>query len=200
MQPIIPHLWYDKEAKQAAEFYVNVFGGDSKVTNVKTLHNTPSGDCDIVSFKLWGQSFMSISAGPYFKLNPSISFMVNFDPSQMADAATRIDQVWNQLIEGGKALMPLDKYPFSERYGWVQDKFGLTWQLILTNPNGEERPVIIPSLLFTGEKFGKAEAAREFYLSVFKNSKPGTIVKYPEGSPAPQKEGTVMFSDFKLND
>jgi predicted 3-demethylubiquinone-9 3-methyltransferase (glyoxalase superfamily) len=163
MQKIIPHLWFDKEAKEAAEFYTSLFP-DSKITNVTTLHDTPSGDCDIVSFTLWGYSFMAISAGPLFKFNPSISFMVNFDPSQDKDAKTRIDAVWAKLLEGGKVLMPLDKYPFSERYGWVQDKYGLSWQLILTNPEGEERPLIIPSLLFVGEVCGKAEEASDFYL------------------------------------
>jgi len=81
MQKIIPHLWFDKEAKEAAGFYASVFP-DSKVTNITTFHDTPSGDCDVVSFKLWGYSFMAISAGPIFKINPSISFMINFDPSQ----------------------------------------------------------------------------------------------------------------------
>jgi predicted 3-demethylubiquinone-9 3-methyltransferase (glyoxalase superfamily) len=196
MQRIVPHLWFDREAKEAGEFYSSVFP-DSKITNVTTLHDTPSGDCDVVSLELWRYSFLAISAGPLFKFNPSISFMVNFDPSQDKDAKTRIDAVWGKLAEGGKALMPLDKYPFSERYGWVQDKYGLSWQLILTNPEGEERPIIIPSLLFVGDVCGKAEEASSFYLSVFKDSKRGAIVRYTTEQ-APDKEGTVMFGDFKL--
>jgi predicted 3-demethylubiquinone-9 3-methyltransferase (glyoxalase superfamily) len=198
MQKIIPHLWFDKEAKEAAEFYTSAFP-DSKVTNITTLHNTPSGDCDIVSFKLWGYSFMAISAGPLFKFNPSISFMVNFDPSQDKDAKARIDQVWRKLSAGGNVLMPLDKYPFSERYGWVQDKYGLSWQLILTNPDGEERPIIIPSLLFVGEVYGKAEEASDLYLTIFTRSKRGAIVRY-DARQAPDKEGAVMFTDFRLED
>src|SRR3989339_1114649 len=143
MQKIIPHLWYDKQAREAAEFYTSVFP-DSKISSVVTLHDTPSGDTDIVSFSVWGYSFMAISAGPLFKFNPSISFTVNFDPAQDSEARTRIDTVWEKLMEGGKALMEIDKYPFSERYGWLQDKYGLSWQLILTNPEGEKRPTIIP--------------------------------------------------------
>lgn len=196
MQKIVPHLWFDKEAKEAAQFYISVFP-DSKITNVTTLHDTPSGDCDIVSFKLWGYSFMSISAGPLFKFNPSTSFMVNFDPSQDKDAKTRIDEMWTKLLDGGKALMPLDKYPFSERYGWVQDKYGVSWQLILTKPEGEKRPLIVPSVMFVGNVYGKAEAASDFYLSIFKNSKRGVIARYPAGMEQ-DKEGTVMFTDFKL--
>src|SRR5690349_11581877 len=139
MQKITPHLWFDKEAKEAAEFYAAVFP-ESKVTNVNVIKDTPSGDCDIVAFEVWGQKFMSISAGPLFKFNPSVSFFVNFDPlyfnGSKDEARKKLDIVWEKLSSGGTALMPLDKYPFSERYGWIQDKYGVTWQLILTNPDG----------------------------------------------------------------
>ncbi len=199
MQKIVPHLWFDKEAKEAAAFYVEVFGENSKITHVQTIHNTPSGDTDILSFELWGYEFQAISAGPYFKINQSISFMVNFDPSQDTEAAARIDTMWAKLSEGGKVMMAIDKYPWSERYGWVQDKYGVSWQLILTNPQGEERPRIIPSMLFVNEKYGKAEEVVDFYLSVFRPSKLGTRMKYGPGQ-EPNKEGTVMFSDFQLFD
>ncbi|MDP2668223.1 MAG: VOC family protein [bacterium] len=202
MQKIIPHLWFDKEAKEAAEFYISLFSeasgqSASRVVNVATLHDTPSGDCDVVSFELWGYSFMAISAGPLFRFNPSVSFMVNFDPSRDPDAKKRIDEVWNKLIKGGKALMPIDKYPFSERYGWVEDKYGLSWQLILTNPEGEERPPIIPSLLFVTPQCDKAEEATDFYLSIFKNAKRGAIARYG-AEMKPNKEGAIMFTDFTL--
>lgn len=196
MPNIIPHLWYETQAKEASEFYVSLFP-NSSIDNIRTIKNTPSGDCDIVSFTLWGLPFMSISAGPYFKFNPSISLMVNFDPSQDPDAAKRLDEVWAKLIDGGKALMEIGKYPFSERYGWVQDKYGLTWQLILTNPAGEPRPPIMPSLLFTNEVCGQAEAATEHYLSVFPNSKRGQLARYGAGQ-EPDKEGTVMFTDINV--
>jgi predicted 3-demethylubiquinone-9 3-methyltransferase (glyoxalase superfamily) len=75
MQKITPNLWFGKEAKEAAEFYVSLFP-DSKVTNITTLHDTPSGDCDVVSFELSGQPFMAISAGPLFKFTPAVSFLV----------------------------------------------------------------------------------------------------------------------------
>ncbi|MFZ5424561.1 MAG: VOC family protein [Patescibacteria group bacterium] len=196
MQKIISHLWYDKEAKEAAEFYVSLFP-KSKITNISNLNDTPSGDVDIVSFELWEQPFMAISAGPYFKFNPSISFMVNFDPAQNESASQKIDEIWEKLSDEGEIRMPIGKYPFSERYGWVADKYGLNWQLILTNPNGESRPPIIPSLLFVGDKAGLADEARKFYLSVFKDSEPGALFHYGKDQ-EPNKEGTVMFSDFRL--
>ncbi len=196
MQKIIPHLWFDKEAKEAAEFYTSAFP-DAKINSIRTIHDTPSGDCDIVSFELAGYWFMSISAGPYFKLNPSISFFVNFDPSVMENPEAQLDELWAKLAEGGKALMPLQEYPFSKRYGWIQDKYGVSWQLMLTDPKGEPRPFIIPSLMFVKNNYGKAEEATDFYLSIFKNARRGQIARYPAGM-EPDKEGAIMFTDFML--
>ncbi|MEM3087244.1 MAG: VOC family protein [Halobacteria archaeon] len=195
-QKITPHLWFDKEAKEAAGFYASAFP-NSKITSATTLHGTPSGPVDIVSFELSGQPFQAISAGPLFKFNPSVSFIVNFDPSRDKSARESIDALWEKLSQGGTTLMPLQKYPFSERYGWVQDRYGLSWQLILSNPEGEERPFIVPSLMFVGAVCGKAEEAANLYQSVFRNSKQGTVVRYAKGM-GPDKEGTVMFSDFML--
>ncbi|HYE59591.1 MAG TPA: VOC family protein [Candidatus Kapabacteria bacterium] len=209
MQKIIPHLWYDKEAKEAAEFYVSAFSAlglpDTHIQNINTIHNTPSGDCDTVSFELGGQHFMAISAGPYFTFNPSVSFMLNFDPSKDPKATEHLDQLWEQLSQGGKVLMELQEYPFSKRYGWLEDKYGLSWQLILTNPTGEPRPFIVPSLLFVTDTCDKAEEATDFYISVFKNAPSasggqaarGVLARYPAGM-EPNKEGAVMFTDFQL--
>jgi predicted 3-demethylubiquinone-9 3-methyltransferase (glyoxalase superfamily) len=196
MQKITPHLWFDKEAKEAAGFYASIFP-NSKIMNVTTIRNTPSGDCDVVSFELSGQPVMAISAGPFFKFNPSISFILNFDPSKDNRARENLDTFWNRLYQGGTVLMELGKYPFSERYGWVQDKYGLSWQLILTNPEGGERPFITPFLMFVGAVAGKAEEASNFYLSVFRDSKRGAIARYPKGM-EPDKEETIMFTDFML--
>jgi predicted 3-demethylubiquinone-9 3-methyltransferase (glyoxalase superfamily) len=195
-QKIIPHLWFDKEAKAAANFYCSVFP-EARITSSMTLHDTPSGNCDVVSFTLCGQPFAAISAGPLFKFNPSVSFILNFDPAKDKQARENLDALWAKLSQGGTALMPLQRYPFSEHYGWVQDKYGLSWQLILSNTAGEERPFITPSLMFVGAVCGKAEEASNFYLSVFGNSKRGTMARYPAGM-EPDKEGTIMFTDFML--
>jgi predicted 3-demethylubiquinone-9 3-methyltransferase (glyoxalase superfamily) len=196
MEKITPHLWFDKEAKEAVNFYTKIFK-NSRVRNITTIHNTPSGDADIISFELSGQSFMAINAGPFFKFNPSISFILNFDPSRDPNARKYMDVVWEQFSSGGTLLMPLQEYPFGKRYGWIQDRYGLSWQLILSDPNGDERPFIVPSLLFEGENCGKAEDAANFYLSVFKNSKRGAISRYSKNQ-EPNKEGTIMFSDFMI--
>ena len=81
---IVPHLWFDKEAREAAQFYCSVFP-NSKVEHVTTLKDTPSGDCDVVYFTLAGQPFMAISAGPLFRFNESISFMIHCESQQEID-------------------------------------------------------------------------------------------------------------------
>lgn len=199
-QKILPHLWFDKEAVEAANFYVQAFGGDSEVSQTQQIHDTPSGDTDIVTFKLLGHEFMAISAGPLFKFNPSISFFVNFDPSRDKNAKENLKTLWDKLSEGGTALMDLsEEYGFSKYYGWIQDKYGMSWQLILTDPGGEQRPAIVPSLLFTAENSDKAEESIEFYLSIFKNSERGITAYYEKGQ-VPNLKAKTMFADFKLED
>nr|WP_295379633.1 VOC family protein [Pseudoxanthomonas sp.] len=197
-KPITPHLWFDTQAREAADFYCSLFP-DSRIDSLVRLRDTPSGDCDLVSFTLAGQPFMAISAGPVFTFNPSISFLVHFDPAREPDARAALDAAWARLIEGGKALMPLDAYPFSERYGWVQDRYGLSWQLMLSPPGAPSRPRIEPALMFTGEVYGKAEEAATFYRSVFDDSEAGQMARYTEDT-ANDRAGTVMFSDFRLGD
>jgi len=196
-QKIIPFLWFDKQAKAAAEFYVSAFGGDSAVTSVTPIADTPSGDVELVGFRLLGYQFTAISAGPAFKINPSVSFFVNFDPSRRPDAKEALDALWSRLVEGGAVLMPLDSYPFSACYGWGQDRCGVSWQLILSDPEGEPRPNIVPSLLVTKEVSGKAEAAMKCYLSVFPDAREGLVARYGPGQ-EPDREGTVMFEAFML--
>lgn len=196
IQKIVPNLWFDREALDAARFYTSIFP-EGRITSAVTLHDTPSGDTDVVSFELSGYSFMAINGGPLFTINPSISFFLNFDPSKDSDAKEKLDRMWNLLSEGGTVLMPLGEYPFSPHYGWVKDRYGVSWQLILTDPAGEVRPFIIPALLFTGKGAGKAEEAVNWYQSTFNNSKWGALERYPEGMEH-DRVGSVMFSDFML--
>ena len=189
MDRITPHLWFDTEAVEAAEFYSSTFA-ESKVTDITTLHDTPSGDADVVSFEVLGQPFMAISAGPLFKFTPAVSFLVQ------CTSAEEVDELWASLSDGGNVLMPLDKYPFSERYGWTEDRYGLSWQLGYDGGESGGRR-ITPSLLFVGDVCGKAEEAVGFYASVFPDSKVGPIFHYGGGE-APEKEGTVMYAGFTL--
>ena len=189
MPRITPHLWFDKEAVEAAELYAATL--DGKVTNVSTITDTPSGDCDIVSFELLGQTFQAISAGPLFRFTPSISFLVR------CPTVDRVDAVWNELSEGGSPLMPLDSYPFSERYGWTTDRFGLSWQ-VMHDARGEIDQAIVPTLMFAGDVCGKAEEAANLYTSVFPDSKVDHVQRYGEGE-EPDRPGTVRHSYFALD-
>jgi predicted 3-demethylubiquinone-9 3-methyltransferase (glyoxalase superfamily) len=189
MQKITPHLWFDKEAKEATSFYASLFP-NSKINNVSTITGTPSGDCDIVNFTLASQNFMAISAGPYFKLNPSISLFVVFDNEKEIEAA------WNALIDGGKALMPYDTYPWAQKYGWLQDKYGLTWQLSWSEHHAMTQK-ITPLLMFTKDKAGKTKEAIEAYASIFPNSKIEMLVPYAKGEG--DKEEYIKHARFTLN-
>jgi predicted 3-demethylubiquinone-9 3-methyltransferase (glyoxalase superfamily) len=189
MQKIIPHLWYDKEAKEAVEFYVSLFP-NSKITHSSTLHGTPSGDADVLTFELDGCGFMAISAGPYFKFNPSISLLV------ACESAEEVDRLWAALK--AEALMDIggsDVHPFADRYGWCKDKYGLTWQLYFKK-DWKATQKITPQLMFTGANAGKCEEAFNFYASVFKNSKVGGLARYPDGMGA--DSGTIMHGAVTL--
>jgi predicted 3-demethylubiquinone-9 3-methyltransferase (glyoxalase superfamily) len=190
MQKITPHLWFDTEAVEAAEFYAATLP-DSKVTNVTTIHDTPSGDTDIVSFVLWGQPFMAISAGPLFKFTPAVSFHVSCTTPE------QVDTLWARLSEGGNVLMPLASYPFSERYGWTEDRYGLSWQIGVGQEQGGQG--ITPTLMFVRDVCGKAEEAINLYTSVFPESEVGPILRYGSDE-APDEEGTIRYASFLLHD
>jgi predicted 3-demethylubiquinone-9 3-methyltransferase (glyoxalase superfamily) len=188
-QKITPHLWFDKEAKEAATFYTSIFE-DSKIKNVTTLHNTPSGDADFVAIQLMGQEFALISAGPYFKFNPAVSFLV------ACSTKDEVAGLWRELLKGGTALMELGEYPFSEKYGWLQDKYGLSWQIMYIGGR-KVKQQITPTLMFVGDKCGKAEEAINFFASVFHKAKVGDILRYGKGD-TPDREGTVKHAAFTL--
>lgn len=204
MQRIVPNLWFDHNAAEAADFYARVLP-DTTVT--QTVYYPTEGLLDFqqefagqvltVEFEVGGYRFVGINAGPEFPINPSLSFMLNFDPARDPAAAARLDEVWAGLSEGGEVMMPLAEYPFSRRYGWVADRYGVSWQLMLTDPDGEPRPFVIPCLLFGGPVQNHAGAAIEHYVSVFPGSRVGTVATYPEQT-GPATAGAVMFGEVEL--
>ncbi|WP_332631641.1 VOC family protein [Halalkalibacter flavus] len=195
MQKITPCLWYDNNAEEAVNFYTSIFG-NSKVGQIARHSKDtakpsgqPEGSAMTVEFELNGQKFLALNGGSHFTFTPAISFIVN------CPTKDEVDELWSELIDGGNVLMPLDTYPFSERYGWLEDKYGVSWQLIFANDVEEQ--MILPSLLFVGDKCGKAEEAIHFYVSIFEDSKVGGIFRYGANQ-LPDKEGSVMFGDFML--
>jgi predicted 3-demethylubiquinone-9 3-methyltransferase (glyoxalase superfamily) len=189
MQKITPHLWYDKEVEEAAEFYVSVFPA-SRIKSKVIVRNTPSDSVDIVNFELMGLEFQAIGAGPLFKFNPSISFFV------ICTEKEEVDRMWNSLSQGGQVLMELGEYPFSERFGWLQDRYGLSWQLIYSG-EPQARPMISPFVMFVGEVCGRAEEAINFWISVVRDGNINNIMHYGKGE-EPDKEGNVKLASFSL--
>ena len=195
MQKINPFLWFDNNAEEAAKFYASVFK-DSKIkTTTKYSEESAKtsgrakGSVMTVAFDLYGQPFVAINGGSVFKFNPSVSFFVN------CKTEVEVEEIWNKLSDGGKILMALDKYPFSEKYGWLEDKFGVSWQIIIFRGEAEQK--IIPSLMFTKNVTGKAEEAINFYTSIFDNAKPGSFFKFEEGQ-KPDKDSSIAYADFTL--
>lgn len=195
MQKIVPCLWFDKNAEEAVSFYTSIFKS-YKIGNINyygkegyEIHHMEEGTILTIEFELEGQKFLALNGGPVFKFNPSVSFFIGCNTKE------EIDMLWSSLSEGGMILMPLDKYPFSERYGWLQDKYGLSWQIMLMD--AEIKQKIIPTLMFVGDVCEKAEEAMNFYISVFNSSKVGDIFRYSKNM-EPDKEGTIAHASFSI--
>jgi len=177
---IFPCLWFDGNAKEAADYYCTVFN-NSKITT-----DTPM----VVQFEVEGKKLMGLNGGPMFKINPSISLFVTCATSD------EIDSIYEKLMQGGNAMMALNKYPWSERYAWVADKFGMTWQLMLGQvPEGGQK--VVTSFLFSGAQYGRGQEAIKHYTSVFPNSAIFHMEIYQAGEPQP--EGNLKFGHFAIN-
>lgn len=193
MQKIIPCVWFDHQAEEAATFYTALFP-NSSVSKIayypkagEGVSGKSAGSVMTVEFVLNGYTFLGLNGGPVFDITPAISFFVNLATEQ------EIDELWSKLSEGGTALMELGTYPFSQKYGWIQDKYGVSWQLILNDAPQK----IVPSLLFVGEVYKKAEAAMQHYTSLLPDSKIIDIARYGESVPGEQADA-VMYSSFSL--
>ena len=195
MQKINPFLWFDSDAEEAVKFYTSVFNNAKIKATTRyseasaKASGRPKDSVMTVAFEIDGYNFTAINGGPAFKINPSVSFFYHSKDEK------EIDELWKRLSDGGKALMELNKYDWSKKYGWVEDKFGLSWQLMHIENDVEQK--IVPSLLFTQKSFGKANEAINYYASVFKNSKVDNIFKYG-AEILPDNPDAIMYSDFTL--
>jgi len=188
MQKITPFLWFDTQAEEAAKFYTSLFEG-SKIGSVRRYGDAgpgPKGQVMTLSFQLDGLTFMALNGGPLFKFTPAISFFVTCKTEK------EIDTLWKKLSPGGKVYMELQKYPFSEKFGWTGDRYGLTWQLNLTGAPTK----ITPFFLFVGKQHGKTEEAMKHWGSIFKPLGIEQVARYGEGQG--EVPGTVMHARFTL--
>ncbi len=178
--PIYPCLWFDQVGREAAELYCSVFKNSSIL----------SDNGMVIIFELDGNKFMALNGGPHFKINYTISFSIVFD------SIAEINEAWDKLSPNGTIMMALNKYDWNERYGWIQDKYGVSWQISLASKD-LEIPKIIPSFLFVGDQKGRAEEAIHYYLSIFDHSNVHHIMKYTESDP--DVTGFVKHGLFNLD-
>lgn len=168
MKKISPCLWFDSQAVEAARFYATVFpGGKLGLTThygkaTSAVAGRPEGSVLTQDFEILGLPITALNGGPIFKLNPAISFFVSCAKTE------EVDRLWKALGAGGEVRMELGTYPWSPKYGWVSDRFGVDWQIMVNETGGD---YIAPSMLFVKEKFGLAQQAVDHYFSVFPNSR-----------------------------
>jgi predicted 3-demethylubiquinone-9 3-methyltransferase (glyoxalase superfamily) len=167
MQKITPFLWFNDNAEEAMQTWVALFERGEILNTSSMDDGQPGSDATIMmgTIRLANLEIMLLNAGPTFSPTPAISFFVG------CESADQVDRLWEALSPGGQVLMPLDAYPFNERYGWLQDRFGVSWQLMLTGAP----QAITPCLLFVGDQFGRAEEAISLYTSLFKDSSVGEL-------------------------
>ncbi|GAA1317695.1 VOC family protein [Leucobacter albus] len=232
-QHVIPNFWCNRTAEEAGEFYADAFGSAGFDARAAVSARYPTeglldfqrdlaGEALVVDVVIEGTQLALVNAGPEFSPNPSISFMVNFDPlffgaegsdgagpgtvgadTPAAEARRRLDALWGKLSDGGFVMMPLGEYPFAAHYGWVQDRFGVSWQLMLTRPEGDPRPLIIPALMFDGPAQNRAAAAAARYVELFSGLPGGSAVgtQFPYGEPAGDATAEALaFGEFRVGE
>lgn len=213
-QRITPHIWCHGNAEEVGAFYASVFPNtrwkfESRYpeTGLLDFQEPFAGRPLTVSVDIGGYRLMLINAGDEFTPGPSLSFMLNFDPFMFGGdetaARASLGNIWRELAEGGKELMPLGEYPFSKRYGWVQDRFGVNWQLMLTDPAGDPRPFVIPALMFDGKAQGSAAHAADTYVALFAGTPGGAEVghRMPYGEPTGKASAEALaFGEFRIGD
>jgi len=194
-QKIIPHLWLNGTAEQAARSYTALLP-DSGIRHVgrygeagRALHGQPPGTVMSVEVSVGGYLMVLINGGPAFRPTPALSLMTVFETP---DA---LQQAWERLLEGAKVLMPLDRYDWSPRYGWLEDRDGVSWQL-MQGSQAEAGAAITPTLMFTGEVAGRAEEAVQHYTAIFPAAAIDLLLHHP-GSGADQAD-SVLQACFRL--
>lgn len=176
---IYPCLTLKGKVAEAADFYLDTFG-DGKILQTSGY---------VIQIQLSGQKFMLLNDGPSSLPNPSISFMV------ISENEAETEQYWNKLIEGGKVMMPLGSYDWSIKYGWVSDKFGVSWQLY-TGSRAETPQKFSPTLMFIDKNAGKAAEAIHFYTTLYPQSGVMGIMNYSEGEA--DRADYIKHAQFKL--
>ena len=189
MQKIVPFLWFDASAEEAAQFYTSIFKNSevTSITRYGETHPDHSGSVMTVNFRLEHQDFIALNGGPEFGFTPAISFFVTLETE------AEVNALWEKLVEGGTVLMPFQRYDWSEKYGWLNDRYGVSWQIGMDESSAQ---TISPLLLFVAEVYGKAEEALHFYMSLFENSSLTQMMKNPETANTDYAQFTLAGQTF----
>lgn len=190
MRQIAIQLCFDNQAEEAVKFYTSVFD-QSEITR-EIRYPKPNVESVAYDFTIENQAFAAFNGDSDFKMTPSFSLMISLD------TAEEVDTLYAKLAKGGKDLMPLDAYPFSDRYAWVEDQFGLSWQIMLA-PDVPKNHKIRVSLLFAGQYCGQAEQALKDYATIFQMAAPGHINYYQEGE-AQDGRAKVNYAELNVGD
>lgn len=204
MDPIVPNIWHDRTAAEAAAFYTGAFRQARETTRshypaegLPDFQKAFAGEVVGIDLEIHGRPLALINADDIFRPNPSAAFMLHFSPHIADDPRAYLDEVHDRLSVGATTLMPLDEYPFSPRYAWIEDRYGVSWQLFLSEPDVPARPFLVPALMFCGPAQNRAAEAVATYTSLFLGSEVGTVATYPEQT-GPATAGSYMYSDFRL--
>ncbi|HMR49642.1 MAG TPA: VOC family protein [Arachnia sp.] len=217
-QRIVPNIWSTRNAEEMGEFYAASLPDTTSEVESRypdegllDFQREFAGQPLTVTVVVAGTKLTLVNGGDEFRPTPAISFMLNFDPllfgggASDADAATReaLDATWAALADGGEVRMELGEYPFARRYGWVEDRYGVNWQLMLTDPAGEPRPFVVPALMFGGPAQDKAAEASDFYVALFSSVPGGAAVgsRFPYMAPTgPASAEALAFGEFRVGD
>lgn len=192
---ITPCLWFDHQAEDAAVFYTSLFD-NSHIGTISRFgkegfefHGQKEGTVMTVAFQLSGQPFTALNGGPDFEFNPSVSFYV------VCETEEEVDFLWKNLSEQGSIMMELGSYDWSQKYGWLSDRYGVSWQISL-GKLADTGQKISPAFLFMGSQHSQAEEAVQFYTSVFPGSGVKGILRYSADENEPV--GSVKHAQFSL--
>lgn len=191
MPKFSPCLWFDGNVEAAAEFYADAFeqGKINHVDYYVDSEHQPKGSVLTVTMTIAGQEFILLNGGPEFDFTPAISFYVECETEE------QIDQLWNKLSQKGTVLMEYGEYPFSPKFGWLNDQYGVSWQLVLA----KRTQSVTPAFLFTQDKSGKAKAAMNNWINIFGDGHVEYVEKNPDGTVA-QGLFTMHGQPFRVMD
>lgn len=206
MRTLTPNIWFAGDAEDGAALYARALPATSitrtdryPTDGLLPFQEPLAGKVLTIQLEGPGCDLVLINAGPEFRPTPASSFTVTFGAADDTDAVAALDTAATVLADGGRVLMPLQQYPFSDRYTWVEDRYGVSWQLTVAFPDAPAEPSIVPTLLFGGPAQDRAAEAIAEWTALLPGSEVVRTVPYDEAT-GPAAAGAVMFAEIRLAD